>query len=275
MTDAQRRSELEIEVPGTPEQVWDAIATGHGLSSWMHPAEVDEREDGRFAYDMGSGMDGSGRVTGWDPPRRFAQAEEWTAERSDDEASGRGTREKVTLATEWLVEARAGGTCVVRMVMSGFGSGASWDEEIGGMTEGMSVALESLRVYMTHFPGRRGAWIRAFGNRRGPRDERWEALTRELGLTDAAPGQPATTSGDGVPALAGVVEDVIKDRWHRGVLLRLADPAPGLACVLVYGDGGWSTIQACVYGDDAAAIAEHEEAAWRAWMEARFSTAAA
>lgn len=262
--DKPQRIDLEVEVPGTPEQVWDAIATGPGLSAWMHPAEVDEREGGRFAYDMGDGMKGSGRVTGWDPPRRFAQSEEWTT-----------AGETVTLATEWLVEARSGGTCVVRMVMSGFGSGANWDEEIGGMTEGMGVALESLRLYMTHFAGRRGVWIRAFGNRPGPRDERWETLTRELGLTAAAPGQPVTTSGDGVPALAGVVERIIDDRWHRGMLLRLADPAPGLAFVLVFGDGGWSTIQACVYGDDAAATAAREEPAWREWMEAWSSTPAA
>jgi uncharacterized protein YndB with AHSA1/START domain len=262
--ESHRRIELEIEVPGTPEEVWEAIATGRGLSSWMHPAEVEEREDGRFAYDMGSGMQGSGRVTGWDPPHRFAQAEEWSAEAGS-----------ASLATEWLVEARAGGTCVVRMVMSGFGAGAEWDDEIGGVTEGMRAALESLRVYMTHFRGQRGAWIRAFGSRPGSRAERWATLSGALGLADAAPGQPVTTSGDAVPALAGVVEQVIDERWHSGVLLRIADPAPGLAHVLVYGDRGWATIQACVYGDDAAAIAEREEPAWQEWMEARFSAAAA
>ena len=39
------------------------------------------------------------------------------------------------------------------------------------------------------------------------------------------------------------------------MLLRIADPAPGLAHAIVYGDDGWATIQACVYGDDAAAVA--------------------
>ena len=33
---------LEVEVPGTPEQVWDAIATGPGIDSWfMGTTEVD------------------------------------------------------------------------------------------------------------------------------------------------------------------------------------------------------------------------------------------
>ena len=55
-----------------------------------------------------------------------------------------------------------------------------------GMTEGMGVALQSLRLYTTHSAGRRGAWIRAFGNRPGPREERWDAPTREPGLAGAA-----------------------------------------------------------------------------------------
>ena len=272
MTDDEKRIELQVEVPGTPEEVWEAIATGPGISAWMHPAEVEERAGGSFSYDMGDGMRSTARVTGWEPPRRFAQAEEWTTERSGDEASGRGRSETATLATEWIVEARAGGTCVVRMVMSGFGAGAGWEDEIGGMTEGMSVALELLRLYMTHFRGERGTWIRAFGNRPGPREERWEALAGALGLAQAEPGQPVTSSGDGVPELAGVVEQVIDARWHRGVLIRIAEPAPGIAHALVYGDDGWATVQACVYGDDAGAVAAREEPAWRRWMEQRFST---
>jgi uncharacterized protein YndB with AHSA1/START domain len=140
--DASRRPrsiELEVEVPGTPEEVWEAIATGPGISAWLHPTEVDPRAGGTFSFDMGSGRR-YGTVTGWDPPRRFAQETEWQA--AEDAPA-------VRLATEWHVEARAGGTCVVRMVMSGFGSGADWDEELDGLTGGMRAALDSLRRYLT------------------------------------------------------------------------------------------------------------------------------
>ena len=41
--DGARRVELEYEVPGTPEDVWRAIATGEGISSWFTPATVEER----------------------------------------------------------------------------------------------------------------------------------------------------------------------------------------------------------------------------------------
>lgn len=129
---------LEVEVAGTPEQVWEAIATGPGISAWLQPTTVDERVGGTFAFDMGSGRNDSGKVTAWEPPHRFATGRvQWRAE-------GAPT---ASLATEWHVETLSGGTCVVRLVMSGFGTGAAWDREIQQLAEGMRRALESLRLY--------------------------------------------------------------------------------------------------------------------------------
>lgn len=129
---------LEVEVAGTPEQVWEAIATGPGISAWLQPTTVDERVGGTFAFDMGSGRNDSGKVTAWEPPHRFATGRvQWRAE-------GAPT---ASLATEWHVETLSGGTCVVRLVMSGFGTGAVWDREIQQLAEGMRRALESLRLY--------------------------------------------------------------------------------------------------------------------------------
>ena len=36
----RRSIQVEAEVPGTPEQVWDAIATGPGIGSWFYPADL-------------------------------------------------------------------------------------------------------------------------------------------------------------------------------------------------------------------------------------------
>src|SRR5439155_990358 len=35
----RRSVQVEVEVPGTPEEVWQAIATGPGISSWFVPTE--------------------------------------------------------------------------------------------------------------------------------------------------------------------------------------------------------------------------------------------
>ena len=114
--------EFTVEVPGTPEQVWDAIATANGMSSWFMPTEIEEREGGAVPFpwaDIGS----EGTVTGWDPPRRIVY-EDRTGPRS-----WARTDALTPLVSEFLVEAQSGGTCVVRVVSSAFGTGADWEAE--------------------------------------------------------------------------------------------------------------------------------------------------
>ena len=36
----KRSIQLEVEVPGTPEEVWQAIATGNGTTAWFTRAEI-------------------------------------------------------------------------------------------------------------------------------------------------------------------------------------------------------------------------------------------
>ena|SRR5436190_588597 len=105
----RRSVQVEVEVPGTPAEVWQAIATGPGVSSWFVPTESEERVGGAVVAHFGPGMDSTATVTAWDPPHRFA------AESPDLGPNA------PTLATEWVVEARSGGTCVVRVVHSGCG----------------------------------------------------------------------------------------------------------------------------------------------------------
>jgi hypothetical protein len=59
------------------------------------------------------------------------------------------------------------------------------------------------------------------------------------------------------------------------VLLRVDAPAPGLAHVLVAGERGRTTLQAALFGADAAAIAAREQPPWQGWMETRFPAAQA
>ena len=66
---------IEFEVPGTPEEVWQAIATGPGISSWFVPTEIEERDGKPVAVkvNFGPGMEPRSVVTAWDPPRMFSR----------------------------------------------------------------------------------------------------------------------------------------------------------------------------------------------------------
>ena len=54
----RRSVQVEVEVPGTPEEVWQAIATGPGISSWFVPAEFEERDGKPVAVKMNFGPGG-------------------------------------------------------------------------------------------------------------------------------------------------------------------------------------------------------------------------
>ena len=121
--DVPYRLEFSVEVPGTPEEVWQAIATAKGMSAWFLPTEMQEREGGSLHFTMGPEMGSDGHVTAWEPPRRIVYEEDWAA------LMGKDPDALSPLTSEFLVEAQSGGTCVVRVTSSGFGTGASWESE--------------------------------------------------------------------------------------------------------------------------------------------------
>src|SRR6266567_4151478 len=145
----RRYVQAEVEVPGTPDEVWQAIATGPGVSSWFIPTE--DREDGTVASHFGPGMDVVAKKTAWEPPHRFA---------AESEGFGPGSP---PMATEWTVEARSGGTCIVRVVHSLFASGDDWDNQLEGIESGWPVFFRTLRLYLTHFSGQHGAMVHLLG----------------------------------------------------------------------------------------------------------------
>jgi uncharacterized protein YndB with AHSA1/START domain len=256
-----RSAEARLEVPGTPEEVWAAIATGPGMSAWFVPAEIEEREGGRIALDFGGGMESGGRITAWEPPSRYVGEEQWGAGR---------------LATEYLVEARAGGTCVVRIVSSLFGSREGWEDELGSMQEGWTLFLHNLRLYLTHFAGRPSSVLTVHGSASEPRAEAWAEMAGALGLLDTAVGDRAEIAVPGASPVSGLVDWVAAGEHHDGVVLRVDRPAPGTALIFAnsWRGGVYTNVHAHLFGAEAAAVAAREEPAWHAWMAERFPVAA-
>ncbi len=223
----RRSVQVEVEVPGTPEEVWRAIATGPGVSSWFVPTEVEEREDGtpvRVVSSFGPGMDSVALVTAWDPPRRFAA-----------ESQDLGP-EAPAVATEWIVEARTGGTCVVRVVHSLFADNDQWDDQLESWEGGWPDFFRILRLYLAHFPGQPCTAFQLMGIAPEPKAAAWEALAGPLGLAGAGVGERRKTAPC-APPLAGLVEATGSGDYPEELLLRLDEPAPGVAhlCALPMG----------------------------------------
>jgi len=253
----RRSVQVEVEVPGTPEEVWQAIATGPGVSSWFVPTEVDERA-GTVTLDFGPGMRSVAKVTAWDPPRRFAAESSWGPN-------------SPPVATEWTVEARSGGTCIVRVVHSLFADTDDWDGQLEGTESGWPGFFRILRLYLTHFRGLPCSAIRVLAVTPEPESKAWETLVGSLGLAGAAAGQ-RRNSPAGVPPFVGMVEAVPETPEHHSMILRLDQPAPGIASLGAYACGGPVMVAMTfyLYGDRAAAAVAQHEPAWQKWMSEQF-----
>jgi uncharacterized protein YndB with AHSA1/START domain len=161
----EHRTERTYEVPATPEQVWDAIATAAGISAWMVPTRLDPRVGGEMSFDLGD-LQLKAVVTDYTPMRRFAYEEPWPiAEHVEDlppdmaawfASIGVPLSEVYgdlpslgPIASEYLVESASGGSCVIRVVTSTYGTGADWEHEF--FTEMIAGVNEMLDKLATHF----------------------------------------------------------------------------------------------------------------------------
>ena len=254
-----RFGEMEFEVPGTPEQVWRAIATGPGISSWLFPTELEEREGGAVAFHIAPGMESAGTVTAWEPPRRIAYEEpDWNPGAPP-------------LGTEFVIEAKSGGTCVVRLVHSLFTSSEEWDDQFGSFETGWTSCFRVLRLVLAHFADQPSESFRVLGDAPGSEGEVWATLAEALGVRGAAPGEQRGAP-DSAPPLAGVVERAEERETAHEVMLRLEKPVPGIGVVGAYTWGGKAhpSLSFFFFGDEATRAKAQAEPAWRAWFEERF-----
>jgi len=162
----EHRMERTFEVAATPEQVWDAIATADGISAWMVPTQLDPRAGGEVSFDL-AGFISTGVVTDYAPNHRFAYEEPWPlADRVEDVPAEMVEWFKARdvplsqvyddlssitpVATEFLIESASGGSCVIRVVSSAYGSGANWEDEFfAEMVAGWGELLDNLAVHFT------------------------------------------------------------------------------------------------------------------------------
>ena len=248
------RLQFDVEVPGTPEQVWHAIATAPGLSSWFLPTRIEEHVGGSLHFAMGEDMGSDGHVTAWEPPRRLEYQEDWAA------LMGKDPAELSPMTSEFVVEARSGGTCVVHVTTSGFGTGADWEQEWwDDMGVAWTPSFDVLRLYLAHFAGQEATVLEADATHPGDEPAVWAALRDALGIRDAG-------SAFDVRGARGTVEEV----GAQHAVVRLTAPVPGLLSVGVHdvGDGSTSaSVRAHLFSPHATAYVQREEPAWGAWLQ--------
>jgi uncharacterized protein YndB with AHSA1/START domain len=250
------RIEIDVEVPGTPEQVWHALATEEGIGSWMAPAEFEARPGAELAFHMGPDATSRGRVTEVEVGRRIVYEEDWATFMGPEGA------DVEPLVTEFVVEARSGGTCVVHVVTSSYGVGAEWEREtFDQMSEGWAAVLDNLRLYLTHYPDQHATpmWVNV--ELAMPAEAVIDSARRKLGVDGVGDRVDERVSGRGI---AGRVER--STPLH--VLVKVESPVDGLLSFYAYEgeEGSGLVLQGYFFSADAAAYVERELAEWETWL---------
>ncbi|HUH11809.1 MAG TPA: SRPBCC domain-containing protein [Longimicrobiales bacterium] len=179
-----RAIDLAVEIAASPEDVWRCLTDARELERWfpLH-ARVEPGVGGSIWISWGEGLAAADPITVWDPPRHL---------RTGGAGAGAGA---ISLAVDYLIEGRAGGTTRLRLVHSGFGTGDEWDARYAATDAGWSYFLLNLRHYLERHAGtpRRMVWARVRAH--GPRPAAMTRLTGREGLGLAGTEEPDASGG--------------------------------------------------------------------------------
>lgn len=207
-----RSIEMEITVEAPPEAVWEALSTGQGLEGWFPPeARVEPGVGGSIFLSWGGGMEGTGEITVWEPNRRIV----W----SEPVPPGAPAQ----ILVDFEIQAEEGGGTRLRLVHSGFGASADWDEYYDGVKAGWTYFLFHLAWYVVRHRGRVRQMIRSRRKTTRPVAEVWRSLLGRAGVdaSSAQAGSAYTLKLDGTQT--GRVEFAREPKNFAGTLTSLND----------------------------------------------------
>lgn len=207
-----RSIEMSVTIEASPQDVWKAVAEAEGIKGWFAPeAKVTPGVGGQVYLSWGGGFSGGSRIDIWEPNRHLRTIE--PVPEAPEKKEGYVARAPLTV--DYLIEGKGGTTTTLRLVHSGFGAGADWDDEFTSTKRGWSVFLSNLKNYLERYRGRGCTQTMAMLPLTGPAAEVWprllgkNALVREGRLEGVAAGaryQVQTGQGDVLEGTVAAVE---------------------------------------------------------------------
>jgi uncharacterized protein YndB with AHSA1/START domain len=240
---ASRAFEMALDIDASLEDVWRALTEAGELVRWFPmDARVTPGLGGSMAWSWGEGRDWETRIDGWEPGKRLRLVQE---DARPYDSQGRplppGEAEPARIAMEFTLETHQGKTRL-KLVHSGFGHGAAWDNELEGITEGWQAELRALRHYLEHHRGRDRYFGRAWLTTATPREDAWARLLGPGGFqvnpSEPVEGQHYEVTTPGGQRFSGTVELYLPRQTLAGTVRELDD---GWFRLLTWKDGKGDT----------------------------------
>jgi uncharacterized protein YndB with AHSA1/START domain len=234
-----RAFSMSLDLDASLEEVWRALTEAEELVRWFPiGARVKPGAGGTMMWSWGEGWDWETQIDAWEPGRllRLVQND---ARPYDTQGNmlPPGEAEPQRIAIEFTLETHQGRTRL-RVVHSGFGHGAAWDNELEGITEGWQAELKSLEHYLHRHRGKNRLAGRASLTARMPREQAWARLLGPGGFTvtperleENKPFQVVTPDGQ---RLSGALELYLPGQTLAGTVRELDD---GWFRLLTWRDG--------------------------------------
>lgn len=228
MTDTGRSVTAELELDATIEDAWRALTDARELSRWFPiTARVEPGAGGAMTWDWGDRFHWASVIDLWEPPRRLRLVQEVERPRDTEGRMLEGsTIASARMVMDFTLETRKGKTHL-RLVHSGFGRGAAWDDELEGVTNGWAYELRSLSHYLARHRGKDRHWGWAMVTTAAPLGAVWRRLVGPDGFAIAArkleAGEPYTVRLPGGESLSGTVKLHIPEREFFGTVDELDD----------------------------------------------------
>lgn len=180
--------ELSIKAP--VDAVWKALTEADELMKWFPTqARTKPGKGGSIFMSWDGAWAGESKIEIWEPNRHLRVTWPW---QPADVKTAPGAPPPI--AVDYYLEAKGGDT-VLRLVHSGFGMGAEWDNEYDGVSGGWNFELRSLQNYLERHKGAARRAIVAARRTSLSREDAWAALFGAPGLV-VSPALASLGEGD-------------------------------------------------------------------------------
>ena len=151
MDTTTRSFTMSIDINATPDEIWQALTEARELMRWFPlQARVTPGKGGSVFWGWDEHWAWESQIDAWEPAKRLKLVEHRPAFDVRGEPLPGPPQ---PLAMEFTLETQAGKT-TLRIVHSGFGDGANWDDELESVSAGWQFELRGLRHYLEHHKGR-------------------------------------------------------------------------------------------------------------------------